>query len=222
MKRILTILLAALPLSPLMAQMNGTAPIPELSPIKTIALDFSKKAQDYFVSHPDEFETKSSLYDILGGGCSYYCCMEIGAQKASSSLHSQGKYNYKPSNAHDLSYATSWVEGVEGDGVGEWIEYSFDSTPATITEVCVVNGLVRTRSVWEANNRVEVLTMLVNGEPYCCLYLKDFYGEQWFDIPDIESSDQPLTIRFRIEAVYSGTKYHDTCISEIYFDGPCH
>ncbi len=52
------------------------------------------------------------------------------------------------------------------------------------------------------------------------------FAEQWFDVPTIGYSDRehlsgkaPLVIRFKICDVYPGTKYKDTAITEIYFDG---
>lgn len=207
-------------------QMNGTASIPEISPCligKTF--DFSEQAIKDFKENNDD-GMYEDIYDIVGQGCSFYCGCEIGTQRASSTLKPQGKQNYKASNAHDLSYYTAWVEGVPGDGVGEWIEYTLPAENPRITQICIANGIVRTKKAWTENSRVEALEVSVNGKKHCMLYLKDVYAEQWFDVPTIGYDDRdhlegkaPLVIRFKICSVYPGTKYKDTGISEIYFDG---
>lgn len=167
-----------------------------------------------------------SVYDLIGGGCSFYCGCNIGTQKASSTLKPQGKYNYKPSNAHDLSSETAWVEGAPGDGIGEWIEYTLPADNPRITTINVINGYVRTKKAWTENSRVKTLEVTVNGKKHCTLNLKDVYAEQSFEVPTIGYSNRnsfkgkaPIVIRFTIRAVYPGTKYKDTAISEIYFDG---
>lgn len=167
-----------------------------------------------------------SVYDLIGEGCSFYCGCNIGTQKASSTLKPQGKYNYKPANAHDLSSETAWVEGAAGDGIGEWIEYTLPADNPRITTINVINGLVRTKKAWTENSRVKTLEVTVNGKKHCNLNLKDVYAEQSFEVPTIGYSNRksfkgkaPIVIRFTIRAVYPGTKYKDTAISEIYFNG---
>ena len=182
---------------------NGTARIPELSPQEVgKTFDFSPEAAKAFAEDPDN-ETFSDIYDIIGGGCSFYCGCAIGTIKASSHLKAQGKRNYKPANIHDLNYETAWVEGVAGNGVGQWIEYTLPAENPTITDICVVNGYVRTRKAWEENSRPAVLEMFVNGKPKAMLYLKDVYAEQWFDVGEIKPKNgRPLKIKFVIRDVY--------------------
>lgn len=205
---------------------KGTPSIPEISP-STIGkpFDFSPAAIKKFDKENDD-GMYSDIYDILGGGCSFYCGCEIGEQKASSTLKAQGKFNYKAGNAHDLSLETTWAEGVEGDGIGEWIEYKLPATNPRITQIVIANGYVRTKKAWTENSRVEALEVSVNGKKHSMLYLKDVYALQYFDVPTIGYDDRehldgkaPIVIRFKICSVYPGTKYKDTCISDIFFDG---
>lgn len=46
--------------------------------------------------------------------------VEFESITASSTLRSQGTLNYEPKNVHDSNDITAWVEGVPGNGVGEW------------------------------------------------------------------------------------------------------
>ncbi|MDO4512057.1 MAG: hypothetical protein Q4B68_09615 [Bacteroidales bacterium] len=198
----------------------GTADVPELSPARIgKTFDFSPAAQKAFKQNPDN-EVYTDVFDIVGSGCSFYCGCDIGTIKASSTLAPQGKRSYKASNIHDLNYETAWVEGVKGDGVDQWIEYTLKADNPPITEICVVGGYVRTKKAWQENSRPAVLEVQVDGKRRCMLYLRDVYAEQWFDVGEIKpTGGKPLKIRFIIKSVYPGTKYADTAISEIYFDG---
>lgn len=172
-------------------------------------------------------DTLSDIYDILGGGCSFYCGCYYDTVICSSSLPPQGSRTYGANNAADLSYETAWVEGKTGNGIGEWIEYQFPANNPRITNIIVCNGYIRTRQAWEENARVKKLEVSVNGKKFTTLHLDDIYAEQTFDVGEIgwsheEGTDpgtDPIKIRFTIVDVYPGTKYSDTAISEIYFDG---
>jgi len=197
----------------------------DLNPRVEGKFDFSPAAIRKFKAEGDEmFE---DIYDILGGGCSFYCGCEIGEISASSVLAPQGKFDYKAENIHDLSYETAWVEGKADHGVGEWVEYKLPPQNPRITDICVANGLIRTKKAWQENSRVKTLGVTINGEPFTTLHLKDVYAEQWFEVGEIGYADRendlsgraPIVIRFTILDVYPGTKYKDTAITEIYFNG---
>ncbi len=175
-------------------------------------------------------ETKADIWDIIGGGCSWYC--GTGAPKkitASSYLKSQGDNTYEPQNAHDLSYKNAWVEGVPGYGIGEYLVYHFHPAGARITDIIIVNGYVKSEAAWKKNSRVKKLKMYINDELYAILNLKDTIAEQRFSVDPIgekvpENRIEPAeipdrTLKFEILDVYKGSKYDDVVITEIYFDG---
>ena len=195
--------------------------VPELKATHVYDFDFSEEAIKAF-----EAIDRENIYYADGYGCSFYCGCEIGEQKASSTLKEQGKQNYKASNIHDLDFSTTWVEGAEGHGIGEWVEYTLPAYNPRITELLIANGYVRTKKLWEENSRVKVLDVEVNGKPFARIHLADVYALQSVKVPHIGYSDRehlegkaPIRIRFIIREVYPGTKYEDTAISEIFFDG---
>ncbi|MBN1188090.1 MAG: hypothetical protein JXB49_37795 [Bacteroidales bacterium] len=174
-------------------------------------------------------ETMEDYWDIIGGGCSWYCGGGPKEVAASSYLKSQGENNYEPNNAHDLNYKNAWVEGVAGYGIGEYLLYTFEGASPRINEIIVVNGYVKSKSAWENNSRVKKLKVYIDDKPYAILNLKDIRGSQSFKVEPIGNSDRKdwdvlqtkpdWTLKFEILDVYKGLKYDDVAISEIYFDG---
>ena len=174
-------------------------------------------------------EVYESMWDIIGGGCSWYCGGGPKEVTASSYLKSQGDNDYTPQNAHDLNYKNAWVEGVKGHGVGEYLEYHFDPVSPRINEIIIVNGYVKSESAWKNNNRVKKLKIYIDQEPFVILNLQDVRAQQSFKVDPIGYSDRkdhkalmqkaPWTIKFEILEVYPGLKYDDTVITEIFFDG---
>ena len=45
--------------------------------------------------------------------------------KVSSELNATNKNSYLGKNIIDFNTKTAWVEGVKGDGIGEWIEINY-------------------------------------------------------------------------------------------------
>ena len=166
-------------------------------------------------------ETKSSLWNTIGDGCSWYCGGGPSDITASSYLKSNhATINYVPKNIHDFSLKTAWVEGVEGQGIGEYVTYHFSSTAARVTHVIIANGCVVSERLYRANSRVKKLKMYVDGKPFAILNLKDVRKEQIFKFDPIgRMHNNDWTMKFEILEVYPGDKYEDTVITEIYFDG---
>ncbi len=174
-------------------------------------------------------ETEEDFWNIIGGGCSWYCGGGEDTNTASSYLKPTKLLTYEPENIHDLSYKTAWVEGVPGYGIGEYVDYHFPPQTPRITTIKVINGYVKSDQVWKDNSRVKTLNMYLNGELFAILHLEDCKNEQSFHFEPIGSDErenwdlllaQPWwTIRFEIAEVYTGDRYEDTAITEIYFDG---
>ena len=177
----------------------------------------------------NQVETEESYWDIIGGGCSWYCAGGPKEVTASSFLAPQGANEYFPENAHDLSYEFVWAEGVKGNGIGEYLLYTFDGAAPRITEIKVVNGYVKSEVAYRNNARVKKLKVYYNNEVLGILNLKDIRGTQTFKFEPIGFADREnlgsakdWTLKFEILEVYKGLKFEDTVISEIYFDGVDH
>ncbi len=174
-------------------------------------------------------EVREDVWDIVGSGCSWYCGGGLDTLTASSRLKSTKDINYVASNAHDLSYKTAWVEGVQGYGVGQYLEYHFPPENPRITKIIVVNGYVKSDKAWRENTRVKKLKLYLNNKEFAILNLKDTKQEQIFTFDPIGNGDRKdfkklkskawWTLKFEIMDVYQGDRFDDTAITEIYFDG---
>lgn len=214
---------------------NLYAQVPELEPTSVVDIPYTdlqvcdrvamKANTDYEALSDVEFALFSFVQDdpvlshFYSYNCSWYCGGQIDSVTASSALADR----YAAEKAHDFSIVTAWVEGVEGNGEGEYLRYSFPGTCPRITTVLIHNGYVKNWEVWRDNARVKRLLMYYNDEPYAILNLQDTMGLQSFDVGVLGYEDKDSapawSIKFEILEVYPGKKYEDTAITEIYFDG---
>ena len=214
---------------------NLYAQVPELEPTSVVNTPYAdlqvcdrvamKASTDYNALSDVEIallcfvEDDPVLRHFYSGSCSWYCGGQIDSVTASSALADR----YAAEKAHDFSIVTAWVEGVEGNGEGEYLRYSFPGTCPRITTVLIHNGYVKNWDVWRDNGRVKRLLMYYNDEPYAILNLQDTMGLQSFDVGVLGYEDRDTapawSIKFEILEVYPGKKYEDTAITEIYFDG---
>lgn len=166
-------------------------------------------------------EVVESVWDVVDGGCSWYCGGGNYKVFASSELRTQNHNSYKAKSANDLSYLTAWVEGKEDSGIGEYIEYTFKNKSPRITSIIISNGYMKSDNTWKNNNRVKSLKLYVNGKDFGILKLSDSKTDQTFKIGTFGHNEDgsDLVLRFEILEVYKGDKYNDTAITEIYFDG---
>lgn len=147
--------------------------------------------------------------------------------------------NYKSANLFDGKIDTAWVEGAKGNGIGEWVYIELDAikesvttTPFAIWQIGVVPGYAKSEKTWLENNRVKTAFIIIHSPSAYAnknewtlfrVHLDDISKLQLFDIPSENASanDCPMKkeIWFKIESVYPGNKYQDTCISELVFAG---
>ena len=195
--------------------------------LKKIQIIWEKYGNDYYkylterqIEIEDwDYYDRPDCWDVGQIGDGWYNCGWPQKITASSVLKSGANLNYGADNAHDFSLRTAWVEGVEGDGIGESITYCFPKENPPITTVDIFNGYMKSDQVWQDNARVKQLKLSINGKPYVLLNLKDTKSMQSFNIGSVRPENADLYLKFEIMDVYKGDKYDDTAISEIEFDG---
>ena len=162
----------------------------------------------------------------LFGGCSSWCSVkEYNVNvKASSTLKPHGKYSYSASNIQDIDKKNAWVEGIEGDGIGEYLEIEQNclvgssnyKTDIGFVELCIVNGYAATEKNWNENNRVKELKMYFDNKYITTIVLEDTIKQQYIDISEFNlkvQNGETAKFKFEINDIYKGTKYDDTCVT---------
>lgn len=170
----------------------------------------------------DDIEIRGDFFETEPAPCSWYCGGNIDTAYSSSELKSLKDINYSAINIHDFDASTAWVEGIKGYGIGEklYVEFVFEQVPISITTLKIYNGYMKSEKAWSENSRVRTFKLYVNNSPYALLQLDDVAGEQVFSIDTfVPTKNKPLKLTFEIYDVYKGTKYDETAISEINFDG---
>ncbi len=177
--------------------------------------DQGKIDEDSFYSMP----VFSSLYFE---GCSWYCGGWVDTITDSGHLAPQGDFTYDAQNAHDFDHESVWA--TNGNGVGQYLTFTFAGNCPRITSVAILNGHVKTDQAWRNNSRVKSLLLYYNDKPYKLLELEDTRSLQHFDVdtlgygPNVENASK-WTLKFEILEVYPGKKYNDCVIADFIFDG---
>ena len=159
-------------------------------------------------------------------GIHEFDCPHGVSVKTSSTLAKEGIRDYKASNMLDSAGATAWSEGVEGSGVGEWIEFTITRIYNIGNSWQISNGYNRSKDLWQANNRIKKMKVLVNDQLVGYVMLANAAAFQEFNIAPFWLKDLPefkkgTKIKFVIEEVYKGTKSDDTLISYFVPTGNC-
>lgn len=146
--------------------------------------------------------------------------------KASSEFK-ENETIFSAGNIHDFNLTTPWIEGKDGYGVGEYIEYTFDLTELSakdsafsINSIFVINGYRKSLKVWRENSRVKKLKMYIDNIPFAYILLNDTYKFQWVDFAEywIKYGEKKI-IKFEIVEIYPGVRFKNTAISELEFSG---
>ena len=186
---------------------------------------FLNLTSDYEVLE-DENGVYAGWETELMDGCGWWCTvMDVNEDvKASSTLKNDKHINYLPKNVFEKERNNSWVEGAQGNGIGEWIElekqylcYEGDEDGGRLGEICIVTGYANNEKLWKENSRVKTLLMYVDGTPYAYLELEDTIQPQFFNVWENDTFElkpsQEFKLKFEIVEVYEGTKYEDTAIT---------
>ncbi len=141
----------------------------------------------------------------------------------------------------NLSYRdiSSWVEGIEGYGIGEKLEINiiggkdskYDGLLCAYAEsngdidkikdyyyhlegFYIVNGFAKNESLWEANSRVKKIKLAINDTKEYIVDLEDTRAIQYIDVDyKINNIVEPIKVVAEILEVYEGDKYEDTALS---------
>lgn len=176
---------------------------------------------------PDE-EIEDSLESGMRNVFAYYAMgdyMEVPIvyAYATSQLDiEKDYYKYHPENLYDGDTSTAYVEGTDGDGIGEMVRFYFgiddDRCTYPITRIKVWPGYQKSKEVFENNSVPTLLEFyFTDGSMVDCEVPENYRG----DGPISISLPKPVLATgctMLIADAVSGKKYNDCCISEIEFD----
>jgi len=160
---------------------------------------------------PSEKVTSSDRDDIVSSTPGNGGPLKITASSSSVRLAVQTN-TYYPSNTIDGKRATAWIEGVDGVGIGEWIQYDFDRE-ITVHRILIQPGYFKSPAIWSQNNRLATVTARFSDGSSRQLKFDDLMQSQKVDVGSIKTR----WVRLVIESVYYGSD-PDTAISEVAFE----
>jgi hypothetical protein len=173
----------------------------------------------YFsITSPDEYKYDSDLllritekirpYLPEGGGDSYIAASYVNEIRRASSFLTENRREYRAGNLIKLFTTLPWVEGKEGAGIGEYIEYDLEKPVDTFI---MSNGYFSPSNpdLYYQNNRVKRIKIEdLNGNYKQEFEVLDTPNLQMFKLNKFYSK-----LRITILDVYNGTTYNDTCIN---------
>jgi hypothetical protein len=124
------------------------------------------------------------------------------------------RFNYGPESLFDNANDTAWVEGVSGQGIGQWIVVEFDQL-RLVMSIEIINGYNKDRDIYLKNSRVKEMRIEFSDREKYSVVLKDTGAPQPISLPQNQAR-MVYWIKFTIESVYPGNKYDETAISELH------
>jgi hypothetical protein len=182
-----------------------------LPPVLAIVLlaDTTAAAQEGPKRRPAHTEGATCAELSTPSGTDRYCVSSVLEQDKIVN-----RFNYGPESLFDKANDTAWVEGVPGQGIGEWIVVEFDRL-RLVKAIEINNGYNKDRDIYQKNSRIKEFKLEFSEREKRNVTLKDTGTPQPIPLP----KDQPLKaywVKLTIESVYPGIKFDDTAISELH------
>jgi VWFA-related protein len=186
--------------------------------IEELAVTLTAQYRIVYVTKNPSFDNTQRNVEVQVRSCgtaktSYHSAAHI---TVSSQLieHNRPSDAYQAGHLADGKDSTCWAEGVDGPGIGEWVQFGFDA-PKTLKALKIIAGYTKTPNVYGANNRVKTLKLVFSDGESQTVDLADQYGFQRILI----DRERPTRfVKLVIMDVYKGSSYDDTCVSEVEFE----
>ncbi len=126
--------------------------------------------------------------------------------------------NYHPNYALDGNPATAWVEGADGDGLGEVLAWDVSPLPsARAVKLRIRNGYQKSADLLAANAAPKevVVTVWRGREVVGTTTVGLTRATGWQDIV-VDTGGRGLNhVELKVVSVTPGAKYRDTCLSDV-------
>ena len=127
--------------------------------------------------------------------------------------------DYPVKNTVDGDLKTTWLEGVKGNGINEWVMYSSENNQK-VSSITLYNGYLKNDKVYLNNGRIKKLSIeFSDGETITRDFEKASFSEAKNGI--VITLDEPkvtTSVKLTILDAYQGSYYTDTGFSEIKFN----
>lgn len=131
-----------------------------------------------------------------------------------SSVLEGNEARYGAMNILDRNPNTAWSEGAEGYGIDEWVQVERDGL-ADISEILIANGYHKSQETFDNNGSLKSFRLDFSQGQYIYYEVdENKAGSKHIRIV----FDRPIStdfIRLTILDVFAGSKYEDTCITDI-------
>lgn len=145
--------------------------------------------------------------------------------RASSSLQPYNTITYDVSNALDGNYTTAWQEGIEGTGIGQWIQFGFPRQEM-LCGLAVKNGYAKSEELYKNNGKIlSFYAEFSDGSGQEITFDKydveeispTYYVAEGFNVYLFEQPVMTESLKLTITDALKGEKYDDTGVSEVIF-----
>ena len=132
------------------------------------------------------------------------------AAVSSSALTPTSRGDYRAPNLLDENPATSWNEGADGPGIGEWVRFEFDE-PVVLTRIEFLNGCQKDEERFYGHIRVRSLKLEYSGGYTQLVDLLDTMDAQAVTA----RSKATEWLKMTITGVYPDYIWEDAALSEV-------
>lgn len=152
----------------------------------------------------------AKLVDINQVDFTEYKQVRVASAEASSVIQQDNGAVNTPMMIFDENIETNWEEGVDGPGLGEWVDAKF-SQESGIKYLTFKLGNWKTSRYYYGNNKPSKMTITV-GEFSQQIEFPDEWTEFCLEFSRPCQADG---IHMTIDEVYAGTDWDDTCITDM-------
>ena len=152
----------------------------------------------------------ATLVDISQVDFTEYKQVRVASAEASSVIQQDNGAVNTPMMMFDENIETNWQEGVDGPGLGEWVDAKF-SQESGIKYLTFKLGNWKTSRYYYGNNKPSKMTITV-GEFSQQIEFPDEWTEFCLEFSRPCQADG---IYMTIDEVYPGTDWDDTCITDM-------
>lgn len=139
----------------------------------------------------------------------------IGWDRARASSVLEGNQaRYGAMNIIDKNPETAWVEGSKGYGINEWVQVERDGLE-DISRILIVNGYHKSQEIYDNNGRLKRFRLDFSQGQYIYYEVDENKTESNYIRITFDRPISTDAIKLTILDVFEGSKYEDTCITDI-------